>query len=113
MVSHMSKNKAKHTPRKPRPSELAAKAAREASKRQIEHGEALHSIPAKPPGKPGRKPQESKAFTKTTMVRMFESDYEAFHAEAQKLAEMSGAAISVGAYLRMAGRAMLGRKLAQ
>jgi hypothetical protein len=92
----MSKNNTskKHTPRKPRPSEIAAKKAK------------LEA--ATPKRGPGRAPEEGTAFNKTTMVRMFESDYQAFLAEAKKLAAKSGSPVSVGAYLRMAGRAMLG-----
>jgi hypothetical protein len=56
----------------------------------------------------GRPPTEKKAFDRVTMVRMFAEDYTAFEAEARKLAAKSGGSVSVGAYLRMAGRAMLG-----
>lgn len=89
----MSKSNSKHTPRKPRPSELAAKAKK-----------------AKPaPRKPGRPPEERKAFDKTTMVRMHADDYAAFESEARTMAKITGGSVSVGAYLRMAGRAMLGK----
>lgn len=92
----MSKNSKQHTPRKPRPSELAAKAKKEAA--------------AKPAKRPvGRPPEERKAFDKTTMVRMHSDDYAAFEREAGVLAKLTGSSISVGAYLRMAGRAMLGK----
>jgi hypothetical protein len=91
----MSKNNAKkHSPRKPRPSELAAKAAREAQK-------------ATPKRSVGRPPTERKAFDKTTMVRMFAEDYAAFEAAARKMAAKNGSPVSVGAFLRMAGRAVL------
>lgn len=92
----MSKNKASnHTPRKPRPSELRAKAEREAKK----------AAPAK--REPGRPPTEGTAFDKTTMVRMFMADYQAFHEAARKISKETGAAVSVGAFLRMAGRKYL------
>lgn len=92
----MSKNKAsKHTPRKPRPSELRAKAQKEAAKAALEK---------RPPGRP---PEERKAFDKTTMVRMHLEDYRAFEAKAAQIASKTGSPVSVGAFLRMAGRAYL------
>jgi hypothetical protein len=91
----MSKNKANHTPRKPRPSEIAAKKAKEAAK-------------AKPAKRPvGHPPTEGTAFDKTTMVRMFKADYLKFEQAAAVLAAKSGSSPSVGAFLRVAGRAML------
>lgn len=86
----MSKNNKskKHTPRKPRPSELAAKAKKAAPKRG-----------------PGRPPEERKAFDYTTMVRMFKTDHESFTKAATKLANVTGSPVSVGAFLRMAARA--------
>lgn len=93
----MSKNSKQHTPRKPRPSELAAKAKKAAAKAPT------------PKRKPGRPPEERKAFDKTTMVRMHADDYAAFENEARTLAKLTGSPVSVGAYLRMAGRAMLGK----
>jgi hypothetical protein len=59
----------------------------------------------------GRKPEEKKAFDKTTMIRLHEEDYAAFQAEAERLGKITGLPVSVGAYLRMAGRAMLGKKI--
>jgi hypothetical protein len=58
-------------------------------------------------GKPGRKPEEKTAFDKTTMVRMFKTDYASFEACAAKLAEGTGSSVSVGAFLRLAGRKLV------
>lgn len=104
----MSTKSKSHTPRKPRPSELAAKAARAKKAGPALERKIKHAGPAVTRG-PGRPPEERKAFDKTTMVRMHADDYAAFESEAAKLARMTGASVSVGAYLRMAGRAMLGK----
>jgi hypothetical protein len=45
------------------------------------------------------------------MIRLHEEDYAAFQAEAERLGKITGLPVSVGAYLRMAGRAMLGKKI--
>jgi len=62
--------------------------------------------------KPGRPPVHGHTMTRTTMVRMFDEDYRDFTEEAAYFEKLTGARVSVGAYLRMAGREMRGRRLA-
>jgi hypothetical protein len=64
---------------------------------------------AKP--KRGRPPQEGRTMTRTTMVRMHDEDDIAFREEADRLTHIFGVKVTVGSYLRMAGRAMLGKKI--
>lgn len=61
--------------------------------------------------KRGRPPGPGGTMEHRSMVRLSEEDLEAFELEAKRLEKLTGMSVTVSGYLRMAGRAMLGKKL--
>lgn len=70
-----------------------------------------HLLPMSKQKKRGRPPGPGGTMEHRSMVRLSQDDLEAFELEARRLEKLTGVCVTVSSYLRMAGRAMLGKKL--